>query len=67
MCDMNKIKEALKERGMSQTELSIRLDKNFNMVNLYVTNKYQPSLPTLYKIADILDMDVRDLLVPNKK
>lgn len=67
MCYMNKIREALKERGMSQTELSIRLGKSFNMVNLYVANKHQPSLPTLYKIAEILDMDVRDLLVPNKK
>ncbi|TCO94917.1 Cro/C1-type helix-turn-helix DNA-binding protein [Bacteroides heparinolyticus] len=55
------------ERRMSQTELSIRLGKNFNMVNLYVINKHQPSLPTLYQIADILNMDVRDLLVPNKK
>lgn len=67
MCYMNKIKEALKEKGMSQTELSIRLGKSFNMVNLYVTNKHQPSLPTLYQIADILGMGVRDLLVPNKK
>lgn len=36
------------ERRMSQTELSIRLGKSFNMVNLYVTNKHQPianSLP----------------------
>lgn len=64
---MNKIREALKERGMSQMELSIRLGKSFNMVNLYVANKHQPSLSTLYKIAEILDMDVRDLLVPNKK
>ena len=67
MCYMNKIKEALKEKGMSQTELSIRLGKSFNMVNLYVINKHQPSLPTLYQIADILNMDVRGLLVPNKK
>ncbi len=60
LCYMNKIREALKERGMRQTELSIRLGKSFNMVNLYVVNKHQPSMPTLYKIAEILDMDVRD-------
>ena len=59
LCYMNKIREALKERGMRQTELSIRLGKSFNMVNLYVVNKHQPSMPTLYKIAEILDMDVR--------
>lgn len=48
-------------------ELSIRLGESFNMVNLYVANKHQSSLPTLYKIAKILNMYVRDLLVPNKK
>lgn len=60
-------KGSIEKKGMSQTELSIRLGKSFNMVNLYVTNKHQPSLPTLYQIADILNMDVRNLLVPNKK
>ncbi|EIW94865.1 hypothetical protein HMPREF1322_0210 [Porphyromonas gingivalis W50] len=37
------------------------------MVNLYVANKHQPSIPTLFQIAEILDMDVRDLLVSNKQ
>lgn len=48
-------------------KLSDRLGKSFNMVNLYVTNKHQPSIPTLYEISEILDVDVRDLLIPNKK
>lgn len=64
---MNNIREVLKERGMSQPKFSHRLDKGFNMVNLYVTNKHQPSIPTLYEIAEILEVDVRDLLIPNKK
>ncbi|MDO4771885.1 helix-turn-helix domain-containing protein [Porphyromonas sp.] len=64
---MNKIREVLKEKGMSQMKLSARLGKSFNMVNLYVGNKHQPSIPTLYQIAEILDVDVRDLLVSNKK
>ena len=37
-----------------------------NMVNLYATNKVQPPIPVLYQIADILNIDVRVLLVPNK-
>ncbi|AAQ65735.1 helix-turn-helix domain-containing protein [Porphyromonas gingivalis] len=64
---MNRLREALKERGITQTELSTRLGKSFNMVNLYVANKHQPSIPTLFQIAEILDMDVRDLLVSNKQ
>ncbi len=39
---MNRIKEALIEAGISQTELAKRLGKGFNMVNLYATNKVQP-------------------------
>lgn len=65
MC-MNRIKEALEARGISQTELANRLGKTFNMVNLYATNKVQPPIPVLYRIADILKIDVRELLIPNK-
>ena len=63
---MNRIKEELEAKGISQTELANRLGKTFNMVNLYATNKVQPPSPVLYQIADILNIDVRVLLVPNK-
>lgn len=63
---MNNIKAALDENGMSQTELAKRLGKCFNMVNLYATNRVQPPIPVLYQIAEILNVDVRTLLVPNK-
>lgn len=63
---MNRIKEVLDAKGISQTELANRLGKTFNMVNLYATNKVQPPIPVLYQIADILNVDVRDLLIPNK-
>ena len=41
---MNRIKEALIEAGISQTELAKRLGKGFNMVNLYATNKVYPTI-----------------------
>lgn len=63
---MNKIKEILERKGVSQTDLAHRLGKTFNMVNLYATNKVQPPIPILYKIAEILDVDIRELLVSNK-
>ncbi|MFL1684191.1 helix-turn-helix domain-containing protein [Coprobacter secundus] len=63
---MNRIKEALNVKGITQTELANRLGKTFNMVNLYATNKVQPPLPVLYQIADILNIDIRELLIPNK-
>lgn len=64
---MNRIKEALKTKGVSQTELANKLGKTFNMVNLYASNKVQPPIPVLYQIADILKMDVRELLLPNNE
>ena len=64
---MNRIKEFLEVRGMSQTYLVHKLCKSFNMVNLYATNKVQPPIPVLYEIADILKVDVRELLLPNSK
>ena len=63
---MNRIKKILEVKGMSQTDLAQRLGKSFNTVNLYAANKVQPPLPVLYQIADILKVDVRDLLIPNK-
>lgn len=64
---MNRIKEALKTKGVSQTELANKPGKTFNMVNLYASNKVQPPIPVLYQIADILKMDVRELLLPNNE
>ena len=63
---MNRIKEVLDEKGISQTELANMLGKSFNMVNLYATNKVQPPVPVLYQIAELLNLDVRTLLIPNK-
>ncbi|MDE6159592.1 MAG: helix-turn-helix domain-containing protein [Bacteroidaceae bacterium] len=63
---MNRIKEELEAKGISQTELANRLGKTFNMVNLYATNKVQPPIPVLYQIAKILNVDVRTLLTPTE-
>lgn len=62
---MNRIKEFLEAKGISQTELAHQLGKSFNMVNLYAANKVQPPIPVLYQIADILKVDVRELLKSN--
>ena len=63
---MNRIKQELEAKDISQTELANRLGKTFNMVNLYATNKVQPPIPVLYQIAEILNVDVRTLLTPTE-
>ena len=63
---MNRIKEVLDEKGIKQTWLAEQLGKSYNMVNAYAQNRQQPRLEVLYKIAEILQIDVKELLRPNK-
>ena len=63
---MNRIKEVLEEKGIKQKWLADKLDKSYNMVNSYVQNRKQPRLEVLYKIAEILQVNVKDLLVDNE-
>ena len=63
---INRIKEILDEKGISQTWLAKKLNKSFNTVNSYVCNRSQPTLETLLTIAKILNVDVR-LLIENNE
>ena len=64
---MNRIKEVLEEKHLTQTWLSEELGKSYNMVNSYAQNRRQPSLEVLYEIAEVLNVDVKQLLNSNKK
>jgi transcriptional regulator with XRE-family HTH domain len=59
---MNRIKEVLDEKGIKQTWLSEKLDKSYNVVNGYVQNRRQPSLDTLFRIAELLNVEPQELL-----
>ena len=50
------------EKGIKQTWLAEQLGKSYNMVNAYVQNRQQPRLEDLYRIAEILGVDVKELL-----
>ena len=63
---MNRIKEVLEQKGIKQKWLAEKLDKSFNTINSYVQNRQQPRLEVLNEIAEILDVDIKDLLVSNK-
>ncbi len=64
---MNRIKEVLESKGVKQTWLAEKLGKSYPIINGYAQNKKQPSLEVLFEIAKLLDVDVTDLLVKNKK
>jgi len=63
---MNRIKEVLKDKGISQTWLAKQMGKSYNTINEYSRNVRQPSLEDLYKIAKILDVEVKELLIERK-
>jgi putative transcriptional regulator len=63
---MNRIKEVLDEKGIKQIWLSEQLGKSYNMVNAYVQNRQQPRIEVLYEIAEILGVNVKDLLIDSE-
>tara|TARA_B100000949_G_C14145393_1_gene392444 strand:+ start:430 stop:636 length:207 start_codon:yes stop_codon:yes gene_type:complete len=63
---MNRIKAILDQKGIKQIWLAEQLGKSYNMVHSYAQNKRQPSIDDLYRIADILNVDIKELLVSNK-
>lgn len=59
---LNRIKEVLDEKGISQTWLAKQLNKSYNSVNAYVCNRTQPNLETLLQLSKILGVDMKDLI-----
>ncbi|WP_136465214.1 helix-turn-helix transcriptional regulator [Flagellimonas onchidii] len=63
---INRIKEVLVIKGISQKELAVKMDRNPNTITSICNNKSQPHLKDLKRIAQILDVDIRELLVSTK-
>lgn len=62
----NRIKAVLAERRKSNNWLADELDMNRTTVSKWCRNDMQPRVETLFQIANVLDVDVRELLVSNK-
>lgn len=60
---LNRLKEVLVREGMSQKDLAARLGKNEHTVSNWCINKSQPHLKDLYAVAELLDVDVCELLM----
>ena len=63
---MNRIKDVLIDKGIKQTWLAEKLGKSFSMVNAYACNRIQPNLDILQQIAEILQVDLKDLIIDKK-
>lgn len=65
--DFNRLKVVLAEKKCTNKWLAEQLGKDPATVSKWCTNSAQPGLETLYQIASCLEVDVKDLLVPNKE
>ena len=63
---INRIKVVLAEQSRTNKWLSEKIGKNRTTVSRWCTNEMQPSLETLVLIAEILNVDVRELLMATK-
>lgn len=63
---INRIKVVLAEKRVTGKWLAEQLGKSENTVSKWCSNKIQPSLETLFEIAQVLDVDMRLLIVSTK-
>ncbi len=64
--DLNRIKVVLVEKKRTNKWLAQQLGKDPATVSKWCTNTSQPGLETLRQIAELLDMDIRELIIPTK-
>lgn len=59
---INRLKVVLVEKNVSSKWLAEKLNKNEATISRWCTNDVQPTLRTLVKIANLLQVNVSDLL-----
>ncbi len=67
MEDINRIKLVLVEKKRTNKWLSEQMGVTPSTVSKWCTNSSQPDLNSLLKIADLLEVDLRELIVREYK
>jgi transcriptional regulator with XRE-family HTH domain len=67
MEDINRIKVVLVEKKRTSKWLSEQIGVTPSTVSKWCTNSSQPDLGNLLKIADLLEVDIRELFVREYK
>jgi transcriptional regulator with XRE-family HTH domain len=62
----NRIKAVLAEKNKTNNWLADQLEVNRTTVSKWCRNEMQPRVESLFAIANVLDIDVRTLLVSNQ-
>ena len=64
---LNRIKAVLADKQKTAKWLAEQLGKSETTVSRWASNKIQPSLEQLFEIANVLDIDVKELIKPSKE
>lgn len=67
MDGINRIKVVLVEKNKTGRWLAEQLKVSVTTVSRWCSNSTQPDLMTLAKIASLIDVDVKELIVSTKK
>lgn len=67
MEDVNRIKLVLVEKKRTSKWLSEQMGVNPSTVSKWCTNTSQPDISSFLKIADLLDVDIKELIVHEYK
>ena len=65
--DLNRLKVVLAEKKRTNKWLAEKLGKDPATVSKWCTNSSQPDLQTLTKVAQLLDVDISELLNKTEK
>lgn len=65
--DLNRIKLVLVEKKRTNRWLAEQLGKDEATTSKWCTNSLQPNLETLIKIAELLEVEVQELIRTNKQ
>ncbi|HVI49297.1 MAG TPA: helix-turn-helix transcriptional regulator [Chitinophaga sp.] len=62
----NRIKEVLAAKRRTNKDLAEAIGVTQQAVSKWVTNRHQPSIPILYRIAEYLQVQAPSLLLPEQ-
>lgn len=63
---INRIKVVLVENRVTQKELAKRVKRTETTISRICNNEGQPTMELLRQIAEAIDVDIRELLIPTK-
>lgn len=64
--EMNRLKAVLAEQRRTGKWLAETLGRDQSTVSRWCSNKSQPPMDTMHKIANLLDIDVKELIISTK-